>query len=109
VSDPVEPRAQRELAVVGAQTGVGADEDLLNGVLSVLGRAGQHLARVREQPLAVAVVDHPEGILVAGSEKRHELLVGPDAQERSADRDPCPREAYRCWDGGGFHLNPNPL
>jgi hypothetical protein len=109
VSDPIEPCAQRQLTRIGAQTGVGADEDFLNGVLSILGRACQHLARVRKQPLPVAIVDDPERVLVAGSEQRHELLVGPDAQERSAERDPCPCEAYRCWEGGGFHLNPNPL
>jgi hypothetical protein len=43
VGDPVEPRPQRELAAVGAQARVRADEDVLERILGVLRRPGQHL------------------------------------------------------------------
>ena len=84
--DAVEPRAQRHLAVVGAQRAVGAHEDVLQRVLGVLARAGQHLAHVGEQPLAVAVVDDAERLVVAGAEQRHQLLVGAQPQQRRPER-----------------------
>jgi hypothetical protein len=75
VRDAVQPRPQRELAVVGAQAGVGTNEYLLQRVLGVLGRAGEHLARVCEQSLAVPVMDDPERLLIPRAEQRYELLV----------------------------------
>ena len=63
---------------------VGAHEDVLQRVLGVGPRAGEHLARVGEQPRAVAVVDDAEGLVVAGAEEGDELLVGAQAQKRSA-------------------------
>ena len=67
VGDAVQPRAHVHRARVGAQRAVGAHEHVLQHVLGVLTRAGaQHLAHVGEQALAVAVVDHPERVVVAG-------------------------------------------
>jgi SAM-dependent methyltransferase len=74
----VEPRPQRDVAVAGAQTRVGADENVLERVLDIGCAAGQHLAHVRQQARAVAVVDDAEGLLVALPEQRHELLVGAE-------------------------------
>jgi hypothetical protein len=94
VCDAVQPRPQCELAVVGAQAGVGTNEYLLQRILGVLGRAGEHLARVREQSLAVPIMDDPERLLVPRAKQRYELLVRTKAQKRRADRDPSPRQAY---------------
>ena len=80
VRDAVEPGPERQLAVIGPQAGVGADEDVLERVLGVLPDR-QHLAGVREQPLPVAVVDHAERLVVARPEQRHELLVGAQPKE----------------------------
>jgi hypothetical protein len=104
VGDPVQPGAQRELAIAGPQPPVGAHEHLLHGVLGVDRGARQHLPRIGEHPLAIAIVDDPERVLVAGSEQRDELLVGADPEQRATDRNPCPRQSTcRCWDGGSFH------
>ncbi len=103
VGDPVQPRPERELAFIRAQAVVRAHEDLLDGVLGILAGPVEHLARVREQPRPVAVMDHAERIVVACPEQRHELLVGADPQQRRADRDPAACNAYRCWECGGFH------
>ena len=72
--------------VVVAQRAVGAQEDVLQDVLGVRARAAQHLARVGEQALAVAVVDGPERVVVAHPEERDELVVGRAAA--AADRGP---------------------
>ena len=88
VGDAVEPGAHVHRAVVGAQGAVGAHEHVLQHVLGVLARAGrEHLAHVGEQPLAVAVVDDAERLVVAGAEQRDELLVGAQAQQRAAERE----------------------
>jgi hypothetical protein len=71
----IQPRPQRELALATAQARVGSHEDLLHRVLGILWRASEHLTRIDEQALAIAIMDHPEGILAAGSEQRYELLV----------------------------------
>src|SRR5256885_12994459 len=47
-------------------------------VLGVRPRSGQHLARVGEQALAVALVDDLERVLVTLAEERDQLIVGPD-------------------------------
>ena len=95
VGDAVQPGAQVDVALVGAQRAVGADEDVLQHVLGVLARAGaQHLAHVGEQPLAVAVVDDAERLVAAGAEQREQLLVGAQAQQRRAERQP--GQAHRC-------------
>ena len=73
-----------QLAVAGAQTGVGAKEHVLQGVLRIL-TSGKHLPRVREQPPSVPVVDRPERLVLAGPEHRDELLVGPQSQKRRPD------------------------
>ena len=81
VRDAVQPCAQRHRPVVVAQRPIGAQEDVLQDVLGVRARAAQHLARIGEQALAVAVVDGPEGIVVAHPEERHELVVAAQAQQ----------------------------
>ena len=81
VGHAVQPGSQRQIAVAGPKAGVGADEHLLEGVLGVLA-ARQHLPRVGEQPLVVAVVDRAERLVVAGPEQRHELLIRAQAQKR---------------------------
>ena len=89
VGDAVEPRAHVDLALVGAQRAVGAHEDVLQHVLGVLARVPrEHLAHVGEQALAVAVVEHAERLVGAGAEQGDELLVGAQAQERGAEREP---------------------
>ena len=87
VRDAVQPRAQRHRPVVVAQRAVGAQEDVLQDVLGVRARGAEHLARIGEQPLAIAVVDGPERIVEAHPEERHELVVGPQPQQRTAGRD----------------------
>ena len=87
VRDAVEPGAQGHRPVVVAQRAVGAQEDVLQDVLGVRARRSQHLARVGEQALAVAVVDGPEGVVVAHPEERHELVVGTQPQQRTVGRD----------------------
>jgi hypothetical protein len=99
VSHPVEPRAQRQLPMVGAQAGVRPDEDVLERVLGILPRAGQHLTRVREQPLAVSVVDDAECVIAASSEQRDQLLIRAQPQQRRPDRYPSPRQSCRCLEG----------
>jgi hypothetical protein len=79
----VEPRPQRDRPPVGAQRVVGAQKDVLQHVLGVGARAAEHLARVGEEPLAVAVVDDPERLVMAGAKERHELVVGPQPQQRA--------------------------
>jgi hypothetical protein len=69
----------------------------------------KHLARVGEESLPVAVVDDPEGIVVAGAEQRYELFVGAEAEEWRPDRSPSPGYCCRCWECGRFHVNPCPL
>jgi hypothetical protein len=113
VSDPEEPGPEGELLVGGAKPGVGAHEHVLEGVLSILA-PGEHLARVCEQPLVVALMDGPEGLVVAGAEERHELLVGAEAEQRHAHRDTRLGQTGRCLkrgccgslECGRFHLNP---
>jgi len=87
VGHAVEPGAQGKLAVIGPQAGVGPHEDVLQGVLGILA-ARQHLARVGEQPLPIAVVDHPERVVVAGAEQGHELFVRAKAKERTGGMGP---------------------
>jgi hypothetical protein len=105
VGNPVEPGPERELTVVRAQPRIRSHEDVLQGVLGVLA-VSEHLPRVREQPLPVAVVNHPEGVIVAGSEQRHELLVGTQTEEWRPERCPSPGYCCRCWEGRSFHVNP---
>src|SRR5262249_17455944 len=81
VGDAVEPRAQDDRAVVGAQRRVGAQEHVLEGVLGVRARPGQHLPRVREQALAVAVMNDAERLLAARAKQSHELVVRPQAKQ----------------------------
>ena len=97
VGDPVQPGAQVDLALVGAQRAVGADEHVLHHVLGVLARAGgEHLAHVGEQPLAVAVVDRAERVVAAGAEQGEQLLVGAQPQQRSAERNPAQARCVKC-------------
>jgi hypothetical protein len=95
MSDAVQPRAHVHLAVVVAQRAIRAHEDILQHVLRVLARAGrEHLAHVGEQALPVAVVQDPEGLVVAGPERRDQLVVGTQTQQPSASR-----EAVNCCGG----------
>ena len=81
VRHAVQPRAQVHGPLVRAQRSVGTHEHVLQDVLGVLARtAPEHLAHVREQPLAVAVVDHAERLVVAGAEQRQQLVVGANPQ-----------------------------
>ncbi len=72
--DPVEPGAEVDLPLVGEHRPVGVDEDLLQHVFGVLGRA-EHLAAEAEQAALVAVDDHLEGARVARAGHRDQLLV----------------------------------
>ena len=94
--DAVQPGAQRELAVVGPQTRVRADEHVLQDVLGVLRGTRKHPPRVCEQPLAVAVVDHPECLVVSGAEQRHELVIGPETEQAGPAHDPAAAEPIGC-------------
>src|SRR5436190_5294131 len=98
VRDLVEPRAKRHRAVVGPQRPVGAQEDVLHRILGVRARSGQHLARISEQTVAVALVDDLGRVLVALPEERYKLLIGSQPQER--DRDSV--ETGGCVDACGF-------
>ena len=79
VRHAVQPRPQGDVAIARPQPGIRPHEHVLQCILGVLPGPGQHLPGVGEQPLAIAVVDHPEGIVMARPEKRHELIVGPQA------------------------------
>jgi hypothetical protein len=87
VGDAVQPGAQRHRPIVVAQRAVGAQEDVLQDVLGVRARRSQHLARVGEQALAIAVVDGPERIVVSHPEEGYELIVGPQPQQPTVGRD----------------------
>jgi hypothetical protein len=67
---------------------------------------GKHLPRVREQALAVAIVDDAERIVVPGAEQRDELGVRAKAKKRCPERSPSPGYCCRCWECGRFHVNP---
>ena len=82
-SDPVEPGPHRDRALVGDHRVVGGDEDLLEHVLGVLGRA-QHLAAEAEEARLVALDQSVEGVLVALPGQRDELLIVLEAKEGRA-------------------------
>ena len=79
--DPVEPRAQVDLALVGEHRSVGVDEDLLQDVFGVLGGA-EHLPAEAEQAALVAVDDRLEGAGVAGAGHRDQVLVALQFEQR---------------------------
>jgi hypothetical protein len=79
MGDAEEPRPERQVLIGGAESRVGPDEYVLEGVLGVLA-TGQHLPGVGEETLVVAIVDRPEGFVVAGPEQRDELFVGTEAK-----------------------------
>ncbi len=79
--DPVEPRPQVDLALVGEHRPVGVDEDLLQDVLGVLGGA-EHLAAEAEQPALVAVDDRLEGAGVAAAGHRDQPFVALQLEQR---------------------------
>ena len=81
--DPVEPRAQVDLALVGEHRPVGVDEDLLQDVLGVLGGA-EHLAAEAEQAALVAVDDRLEGAGVAGAGHRDQMFIALKLEQRRA-------------------------
>jgi hypothetical protein len=87
VRDPVQPGTQRHGPVVVAQGTVGAQEDVLQDVLGIRAGGAEHLARVGQQALAIAVVDRPERVVVAHPEERYQLIVGPQSQQRTVGRD----------------------
>ena len=72
--DPVEPRANGDRALVGDHRVVGRDEDLLEHVLRVLGRA-EHLPAEAEEAGLVALDERVEGVLVTPPGQGDELLV----------------------------------
>jgi hypothetical protein len=92
VCNAVEPGPKGDVAVIGAEPRVSLHEDVLKRVFCVVPRAG-HLPCVGKQALAIAVVDDPERLVVPSPEQRHQLLVGPQAKQRRADRDPMPRQS----------------
>jgi cytochrome c-type biogenesis protein len=104
--DPVQPGAECEVASIRAQPPVGANEDLLDGVLGVGRAGGEHLPRIGEHARAVAVVDDAERVLVTGPEQGHELLVGAQPQQRCAEPEPGTLQSGGCWEGRGFHKGP---
>ena len=102
VRDAVEPGAHVDRAAVAAQRPERAHEHVLQHVLGVLARMRrEHLAHVREQPLAVAVVEHAERLVGACAEERDELLVGAQPQQRGGKREPT-QSSWRVQ-RGGFH------
>jgi hypothetical protein len=64
----------------------------------------EHLPRICEQPLPVAVVDDPEGVVMTGTEQRDQLFVGTETKKWRPDRSPSPGYSSRCWEGGSFHV-----
>jgi hypothetical protein len=52
--------------------------------------SGEHLSHVRQQPSAVAVMDDPEGVLVAVPEQPNKLLVRAELQKRGREPDATP-------------------
>ena len=102
VGHPEQPRAEREPSLARAQSGVRADEHILQRVFGIL-PAWEHLPRVGQQPLLVAVVNDPERLVVPGPEEGDELLVRAQAKQRDSDRDPVTREPSRCLKCRGFH------
>jgi hypothetical protein len=90
VSDPVQPSPQAQLAAVGAQAGISANEHVLKHILGVGMLSGEHLSHVRQQPSAVAVMDDPEGVLVAVPEQPNKLLVRAELQKRGREPDATP-------------------
>jgi hypothetical protein len=107
VGDPVQPRAQRDRPVAVAQAAVCAEEDILQRVLGVGARAAEHLARVGQQAGPIAIVDDAEGVVGAGPEQCHQLLVGAQPQQRDRNREAADR--YRGLEGRGFHEFPSVL
>ena len=101
VRDAVQPRAQGDRTIVGPHGAVGTQEDVLQRVLGVGARAGQHLPHISEQALPVTIVDDPKGLVVAGPEQRHQLVVGPQPKERRVEGDAT--DAQRCLKSRGFH------
>jgi hypothetical protein len=81
--DPVEPGAQVDLALVAQHRFVGVDEDLLQHVLGVLGRA-EHLPAEAEQAALVAVDDRLEGARVAAAHHRDQLGVALELEQGGA-------------------------
>ena len=69
VRDPIQPGAQAQLAAIGQQARICADEHVLEHVLGVGMLPREHLAHVGEQPRAVAIVNDPERVLVAAAEE----------------------------------------
>ena len=87
VGDAIQPGSQRDLAVVRPQARIGPHEHVLEGVLGILA-AREHLARIGEQPLPVAIVDGPERVVVPRAEERNELLVRAQPKQRRTNRRP---------------------
>jgi len=65
-----------------------AHEGVLHDLLGVVVRAAEHLARVADQTLGVALVDGIEGAVVAGADEVDELFVagGPVGGRVKEDR-----------------------
>lgn len=103
VGHPVKPSLQGQVTVAGAQAGVGALKDILQRVLGILAAPGQHLPGVGEKPLAIAVVDDAERLVVARSKQGHQLLVGPEAEERTAQPARSLDDSLSKLESGGFH------
>ena len=100
--DPVEPRPHVDLAVVGEHRRVRLDEDFLQHVLGVLGRA-QHVATEGEQARVVALEQHLEGVVMAVADQRDQALVALQLEQRGSPAENAGPTNGRCK-GRGLHV-----
>jgi hypothetical protein len=100
-SDPVQPRPDVDLPLVGEDRVERRREDLLEHVLGVLLR-GEHVAAEREQPRLVAGHERLEGVRAPAPHERDQALVGLQAQQRRAPVDP--GKAGGVLESGSFHV-----
>jgi hypothetical protein len=82
-SDPVEPRARVDRAIVRQHRVVGGGECLLQDILGILLRA-EHVPAEREQPRVVAGHQRFEGRGVAATDQRDQSLVRLESEQRRA-------------------------
>src|SRR4051794_28498539 len=74
-----------DVAPVGQQGAVGAEEGVLDGVLGLL-EVAEHVAAEGQQRPRVAVVDGLEGALVPATDQRDEAFVGLPPDESGCSR-----------------------
>jgi hypothetical protein len=96
VRHAIEPRPQGQFSVVRAKARERPHEDVLQRVLGILARAGQHLPHIREQPRPVTVVDGAKGLVVACTKQLDELLVRTKPKQRRPNRRPACGQSRPC-------------